>query len=71
MLENGLIQFEIKNVKAIEQTLINGKPLDPQNPTRLMNHLDVIYFGPGAMLLFKYPMMKRSLLKYREDIIGD
>lgn len=26
----------------------------------MLHHLDTIYFGPGQMLLFKYPMLKRK-----------
>jgi len=69
MLENGLIQFEVTNPEAIEQTLINGKNLtESEEPVQVMNHLDTIYFGQGAMLLFKYPQMKRSLLDFRDEI---
>jgi len=58
MLDNGLIQFEItSNVReAYQETLINGKRLPEDDKKCVLNHLDKIYFGPGAMLLFKYPM---------------
>ena len=56
MLENGLIKFELTCMEAIDQTLINGLKLHKDNPCWIMNHLDVIYFGSGAMLLFKYPL---------------
>lgn len=34
----------------------------------VLNHLDKIYFGSGAMLLFKYPMQKRWVEKYKAEI---
>ena len=66
LLPNGLIQLELGSQQAVEQTLINGKRMD--GPHQIVQHLDTIYFGQGAMLLFKYPMMKVKLLKYKEDI---
>lgn len=68
ILENGLIQMEITNESALEQTLINGKQLDPENPKQVLNHLDTIYFGSNQMLLFKYPQMKRYLMLYKQEI---
>lgn len=55
MLENGLIQFEVTNPAALEQTLINGKSLPADPPVQIVNHLDTLYLGRGATLLFKYP----------------
>lgn len=66
LLDNGLIQLELGSQQAMEQTLINGKRLN--SPVQIVQHLDTIYFGQGAMLLFKYPMMKVKLLKFKEDI---
>jgi hypothetical protein len=56
MLENGLIQFELTAREAFDQTLINGQKLPKDEMKQVLNHLDKIYFGSGAMLLFKYPM---------------
>lgn len=58
--ENGLISFVLTSEEALENTLINGKRLDPENPVKVLSHLDVIYFGSGAMLLFKYPLQNRA-----------
>lgn len=59
MLDNGLIQFELISNEAYEQTLINGKRLPNDDRKQVLNHLDKIYFGSGAMLLFKYPMQRK------------
>lgn len=67
MLDNGLIQFEINVSSAFDQTLINGKKL-PSDHKQILNHLDTIYFGSGAMLLFKYPLLKQKVTKFTEDI---
>lgn len=56
MMENGLIKFELTEMNALEQTLINGEKLTEEEPFKILNHLDCIYFGTGAMLLFKYPL---------------
>lgn len=34
----------------------------------MLHHLDKIYFGSGAMLLFKYPLMKRLAETLRQQI---
>ena len=61
MLKNGLIQFELTNPEAYDQTYINGKQfLDRENPKQILSHLDTIYVGHGAMLLFKYPLLARK-----------
>ena len=64
MLDNGLIQIEVnkEDQKAIEGTLINGSPLK-DGTTQILHHLDTIYFVPGQMLLFKYPLQMK---KYEE-----
>lgn len=56
MLDNGLIQLTVGE-PGHKQTLINGEPL-PDNMSQTLNHLDTIYLGQGAMLVFKYPKMK-------------
>lgn len=56
MLDNGLIQFEITSDEAYDQTLINGKYLPLTEKKQIMNHLDTLYLGSGAMLLFKYAL---------------
>jgi len=33
-----------------------------------MNHLDVLYFGTGAMLLFKYPLQYRTIENIKQDL---
>jgi len=33
-----------------------------------MNHLDVLYFGTGAMLLFKYPLQYRTLENLKQRL---
>jgi len=33
-----------------------------------MNHLDTLYFGTGAMLLFKYPLQYRILENLKQSI---
>jgi hypothetical protein len=35
---------------------------------QVLNHLDKIYFGSGAMLLFKYPMQKRLIERHKAEI---
>ena len=56
MLDNGLIQLTVGE-SGHKQTLINGSPL-PESMSATLNHLDTIYFGQGAMIVFKYPKMK-------------
>ena len=56
MFDNGLIQFELTSDDAYDQTLINGEKLPLNDRKQIMNHLDKIYFGSGAMLLFKYAL---------------
>ena len=68
MAENGLITFELTAMDAIDQTLINGERLDPENPFKVLQHLDCIYFGSGAMLLFKYPLQQRALKQIRAEV---
>lgn len=68
MLDNGLIQFELTSKEALDQTLINGQRLPADEMKQVMNHLDKIYFGSGAMLLFKYPMQKRIMDKFKREI---
>lgn len=68
MLPNGLIQFAATCREGIEQTLINGKHLPQDNPVQVLGHLDTVYFGPGAMLLFKFPLMKRTLIRIQDEI---
>lgn len=60
MLENGLVQFELTCPEAYDQTLINGKNM-PEDHKQVLNHLDKIFFGAGAMLLFKYPLQNRKM----------
>jgi len=57
MLDNGIIRFEVNSTdeKALAGTLVNGRPLK-DGSTQILHHLDTIYFGPGQMLLFKYPL---------------
>jgi len=45
LLANGLIQLEVTNPAALEQTLVNGKCLPADEPVQTVNHLDTIYFG--------------------------
>lgn len=62
MLENGLIKLEVNTgpeEKAADGTLVNGSPLK-DGDSQILHHLDSIYFGPGQMLLFKYPLQKRK-----------
>jgi hypothetical protein len=33
-----------------------------------MNHLDVLYFGTGAMLLFKYPLQYRTIENIKQSL---
>jgi hypothetical protein len=33
-----------------------------------MNHLDTLYFGTGAMLLFKYPLQYRTIENIKQSI---
>ena len=68
MLDNGLIQFEITHKDAFENTLINGKMLAEDDPKQILNHLDILSFGSGQMLLFKYPMMKRRAEGFKDAI---
>jgi len=35
---------------------------------QVLNHLDKIYFGSGAMLLFKYPMQKKIMEKFKAEV---
>lgn len=71
MLENGLIQFELTSDSAYEHTLINGKPLPQETKTQILNHMDKIYFGSTAMLLFKYPLLSKKQQQLREQIQQD
>ena len=57
MLDNGLIQLTVGE-PGHKQTLINGNPLPEDTMTQTLNHLDTIYLGNGAMIVFKYPKMK-------------
>lgn len=56
-MPNGLIKFEVNvtDEKALAGTLVNGRPLKDVT-SQILHHLDTIYFGPGQMLLFKYPL---------------
>lgn len=67
MLDSGLIQFEMTGSSACEQTLINGKKL-PSEHKQILKHLDTIFFGSGAMLLFKYPLMKVKVEQITAEI---
>ena len=58
ILPNGLIEFQLTNPEAAMGTFVNGS-LVPEEGKVVLNHLDTIYFGSGAMLLFKYPRMRR------------
>jgi len=33
-----------------------------------MNHLDTLYFGTGAMLLFKYPLQYRTIENLKQAL---
>jgi len=68
MLDNGLIQFEVNSKEAQEHTLINGQRIPQSEMRQVLNHLDKIYFGSGAMLLFKYPMQKRWVNRFKGEI---
>lgn len=35
---------------------------------QVLNHLDKIYFGSGALLLFKYPMQRRFVDKFKAEV---
>jgi hypothetical protein len=48
--------------------LINGQHLPKDEMRQVLNHLDKLYFGSGAMLLFKYPMQKRAYEKFWKEI---
>ena len=71
MFDNGLIQFEISSEEAYDQTLINGKKLPINDKKQIMNHLDTIYFGSGAMLLFKYALQSRKCEAMRKEIMAE
>lgn len=61
MLPNGLIRLEVnQDQKALAGTLVNGRPLKDGLNIQVLGHLDTVYFGPGQMLLFKYPLQKRK-----------
>lgn len=61
LLPNGLIQLELidPDEAVLSGTLVNGAPLK-DGVTHVLHHLDTLYFGPGQMLLFKYPLQKRK-----------
>ena len=42
---------------------MNGRALKEGGNIQILHHLDTIYFGPGQMLLFKYPLQKRKFDK--------
>lgn len=56
MLPNGNIEFQITNPEAQQKTYINGKKLDVDILKQVLFHRDKIFFGPGAMLMVKYPL---------------
>lgn len=41
--------------------MINGKNLPKDEMTKVLNHLDKVFLGNGAMLLFKYPLMNKKM----------
>jgi len=61
ILENGQIQVELTNPEAHGQTLINGKTLPKEKMVQILCHLDKLYLGSGAMLLFKYPLLNKKM----------
>lgn len=71
MFDNGLIQFELTSDEAYDQTLINGKKLPLADKKQILNHLDTLYLGSGAMLLFKYALQSRKVQQLKQEIIAE
>lgn len=75
----GEISLNVQGQAAFDQTLVNGKYLQPSDDnfflgakqkkyTVILNHLDRICIGASTMFLFRYPLQKFKKEKILEEI---
>jgi len=72
---NHHFQITVTVKDAWEQTLVNGRRLEPitsnsdqEEFAAVLNHLDRIFIGVNTLFLFKYPLQKFVRDKYAAAI---
>ena len=62
----GLFEITACDAEAAAFVLINGKPLPLKKRSRVLNHLDRIGMPGGAIYLFHYPLLAKTIQNHVE-----
>lgn len=71
--DDGFIYLKASDEDALENIQVNGEKIQDNEETgsavQRLFHLDRILFGSNTILVFKYPLMKRKLLRIKTQLL--